>query len=124
MPTTSIEPKQVLQRWIELFNAGDAFGLSCLYASDAINHQVMFDPVRGRDAIRERFAEEFDGTDMNCIVENMFQDRDWAIMEWRDPQGLRGCGFFQIPNGLIVFQRGYWDRLSFDEAFSTGAKKQ
>jgi len=29
-----------------------------------------------------------------------------------DPR-LRGCGFFQVRDGLIRFQRGYWDRLSF-----------
>lgn len=33
--------------------------------------------------------------------------------EWRDPLGLRGCGFFQVVNGKILFQRGYWDKLSF-----------
>jgi hypothetical protein len=46
-------------------------------------------------------------------VENLFNDGDWAILEWKDPLDLRGCGFFQIKQGLIVFQRGYWDKLSF-----------
>lgn len=32
---------------------------------------------------------------------------------WRDSLGLRGCGFFHVVDGLIRFQRGYWDRLSF-----------
>ena len=36
-----------------------------------------------------------------------------AALEWRDPLGLRGCGFFTVRNGRIVFQRGYWDKLSF-----------
>ena len=31
----------------------------------------------------------------------------------KDPLGLRGCGFFTVSNGLITFQRGYWDKLSF-----------
>lgn len=53
---------------------------------------------------------------MVCITENIFQDGDWAILEWIDPIGLRGCGFFQIENGLITFQRGYWDKLSFLKA--------
>ena len=42
-----------------------------------------------------------------------FQDGDWAILEWKDPIGLRGCGFFYIKSDLIVSQRGYWDKLSF-----------
>lgn len=35
------------------------------------------------------------------------------MLEWRDPKGLRGCGFFHVVDGYIRFQRGYWDRLSF-----------
>jgi hypothetical protein len=50
---------------------------------------------------------------MVCIPENLFEDGDWAILEWRDPSGLRGCGFFQVIAGQIAFQRGYWDKLSF-----------
>jgi hypothetical protein len=51
--------------------------------------------------------------DMTCIVENLFGDGEWAMLEWRDPLGLRGCGFFHVVDGKIRFQRGYWDRLSF-----------
>jgi hypothetical protein len=59
------------------------------------------------------FADGFATAAMTCVLENLFEDREWAILEWRDPKGLRGCGFFQVKNGLIVFQRGYWDKLSF-----------
>lgn len=106
-------PKEVVRRWVEAFNRGDADGLAALYDEAAVNHQVALEPVRGRDAIREMFAREFARADMTCIVENLFQDGDVAILEWRDPQGLRGCGFFRVEDGRIVFQRGYWDRLSF-----------
>ena len=58
-------------------------------------------------------ALDFELAEMHCIVENLFEDGDWAILEWRDPTGLRGCGFFQIEDGLIILQRGYWDKLSF-----------
>jgi hypothetical protein len=50
---------------------------------------------------------------MVCEIENIFQDGDWAILEWKDPKGLRGCGFFNIVGDQIVFQRGYFDQLSF-----------
>ncbi|EEJ5221128.1 steroid delta-isomerase, partial [Salmonella enterica subsp. enterica serovar Oslo] len=43
----------------------------------------------------------------------IFEDGQWAILEWRSSLGLRGCGFFQIVNNKIIFQRGYWDKLSF-----------
>lgn len=34
-------------------------------------------------------------------------------LEWKNPKGLRGCGFFRILQDQIVFQRGYWDKLTF-----------
>jgi len=106
-------PKEVLQRWVAAFNRGDAERLANLYAEEAVNHQVVTAPVRGQAAIRQMFVNEFAQAEMTCIVENMFEDGEWAIMEWRDPLGLRGCGFFQIRDGKIVFQRGYFDQLSF-----------
>ncbi len=65
---------------------------------------------RSRQDVRERVRPSAHGV---CIVENIFEDGAWAILEWRDPNGLRGCGFFHVPNGQIVLQRGYWDKLSF-----------
>ena len=106
-------PKQVLERFIELFNNADAKALSELYADDAINHQVANEPVIGKQAIYEMFKEEFSFAEMVCCVENIFEDGEWAIMEWKDPKGLRGCGFFHVVNSKIVLQRGYWDKLSF-----------
>jgi hypothetical protein len=67
----------------------------------------------GRAAISEMFAAGFSTAKMVCIVEQILEDGEWAILEWRDPLGLRGCGFFHVVNGQIVLQRGYWDRLTF-----------
>lgn len=108
-----LRPREVVERWVEAFNAGDAEAIARLYHEDAVNHQVVQEPVVGRDAIRRMFVEEFSAAEMVCIVENLFEDGQWAILEWRDPLGLRGCGFFQVDGGKIRFQRGYWDRLSF-----------
>lgn len=106
-------PKQVLLQWIAAFNCADLETLSSLYADDAINHQVANPEVKGKTAIREMFKREFAQAEMVCIVENIFEDGQWAIMEWKDPLGLRGCGFFRVVDDKIVFQRGYWDKLSF-----------
>ena len=106
-------PKQLVQEWVRRFNSGDIDGLASLYAPDAINHQVVMDPLYGRAAIRQMLEIEFGRATMVCIVENVFEDGDWAILEWSDPKGLRGCGFFQVQNDQIVFQRGYFDQLSF-----------
>lgn len=108
-----MRPKELVRLWVETFNRGDADGLAALYEEDATNHQIPVEPVVGREAIREMFRREFVAAEMTCIVENIFEDDEWAILEWRDPKGLRGCGFFHVLNGKIVFQRGYWDKLSF-----------
>ena len=108
-----MSPIKILATFVELFNQADAKALSELYADDAVNHQVANEPVVGKQAIYEMFLAEFAFAKMVCIVENMFEDGEWAIMEWKDPKGLRGCGFFHVIDGKIVFQRGYWDKLSF-----------
>ncbi len=108
-----LRPRDVVRAWVEAFNRADVVALAGLYADDAVNHQVVFEPVKGRAAIKEMFEREFARATMTCIVEHLFEDGEWAILEWRDPKGLRGCGFFHVLDGHIRFQRGYWDQLSF-----------
>ena len=108
-----MRPRAVVETWVEAFNRADVAALAGLYHDDAINHQITQEPIEGRYAIQAMFAREFAQAEMVCIIENLFEDGDWAILEWRDPLGLRGCGFFQIRDGKIAFQRGYWDKLSF-----------
>jgi hypothetical protein len=112
-PPPSIRPKHVVEAWVRAFNAQDTDGLAAMYSADATNHQVAEQPVVGRTAIRAMFVAGFASATMVCIVENIFEDGEWAILEWRDPLGLRGCGFFHVQQGLITFQRGYWDKLTF-----------
>src|SRR3546814_1467657 len=81
---------QLVQRLVRRFNDGDIAGLASLYTSDAVNHQVVMEPLNGREAIRQMFEIEFGRASMTCIVENVFEDGEWAILEWRDPTGLRG----------------------------------
>jgi len=106
-------PKELILEFVRRFNAADIDGLASLYAVDAVNHQVVMDPLNGRAAIRHMFEVEFGRAEMVCVIENVFEDGEWAILEWSDPKGLRGCGFFQIRDDQIVFQRGYFDQLSF-----------
>ncbi len=108
-----MRPRDIVQTWVEAFNRADADALAALYHADAINHQVAETPVEGREAIRAMFAADFAAADMVCMPENLFEDGEWAILEWSDPNGLRGCGFFHVIDGRISFQRGYWDKLSF-----------
>ena len=108
-----MQPRDLVEQWVDAFNRADPDALASFYADNAVNHQVAETPVHGKDAIRMMFADGFASATMVCIVENIFEDGDWAILEWRDPLGLRGCGFFHVVDGKIAFQRGYWDKLSF-----------
>jgi len=119
-----MRPRELVKAWVDAFNRGNADEVAGFYAEDATNHQVAHEPVEGRAAIREMFAREFAVAKMVCIVDNIFEDGEWAILEWRDPLGLRGCGFFQVHNGRIVFQRGYWDKLSFLRAHGLPLPKE
>ncbi|MEM7183919.1 MAG: nuclear transport factor 2 family protein [Spirochaetota bacterium] len=108
-----MNPKDVLKQWVEAFNQNDAALIATFYDENATNHQVAEEPVIGKQNIKAMFAREFSTAKMTCIVENIFEDGEWAILEWKDPLGLRGCGFFKIVDSKIIFQRGYWDKLSF-----------
>ena len=108
-----MKPKDVLQKWVDVFNQGNAHDIAELYHENAINHQVVNAPIHGKENIRKMFLDDFAKTKMVCIVENIFEDGEWAILEWKDPLGLRGCGFFHIIDDKIIFQRGYWDKLTF-----------
>lgn len=106
-------PKEVVLKWVDEFNKVNLNGLANMYHDDAINHQVYTDPLVGKTAIADFFRQEFAAATMVCVIENIFEDGNWAILEWSDPLGLRGCGFFHIEADKIKFQRGYFDRLSF-----------
>jgi len=108
-----MRPKELVKNWVDVFNTADVDALAEFYAPGAINHQVNNEPLVGKEAIRNMFAAEFARAEMVCLIENIFEDGEWAMLEWKDPKGLRGCGFFHIQNDQIVFQRGYWDLLTF-----------
>ena len=46
-----VNPRQVVEEFVKLFNKGDAAAIAELYHEDAVNHQVTREPVQGRAAI-------------------------------------------------------------------------
>lgn len=108
-----MSPKELIKNRVEAFNNKEAEKLASFYSENAVNHQVNSDPVKGREAVKKMFEAEFARAEMVCIIENIFEDGIWGMLEWKDPLGLRGCGFFHIQNDKIIFQRGYWDKLTF-----------
>ena len=103
----AMTPRDVVEEWVRRFNSGDADALAELYDADAVNHQVVREPIVGKRAIREMFWREFAAANMTRIPAAIHEAGDVAILEWIDPLGLRGCGFFTVKAGRIVLQRGY-----------------
>lgn len=123
-PAVAQSPRQILSEWVRLINVHDPDALAELYDEKATNLQVAIgSPLLGREAIREDFRTFFSNIpDTYTKVENLFEDGEWAILEWSGggtfkPTGkiftLRGCGFFRVKGGKIVFQRGYWDKYTW-----------
>lgn len=108
-----MQPRKLVWLWVEAFNRADVDALAEMYAADAVNHQMPERPMYGREAIRAMFTAEFAKAKMVCLVEQVYEDGEWGILEWKDPTGLRGCGFFHVVDGKITMQRGYWDKLTF-----------
>jgi len=74
--------RKLLERYVELYNAGDLDACMDLYAEDAV--QTMPDGAfQGRDAIRERLARELEGLpDATYIVGSFVEQGDTFADEW------------------------------------------
>ena len=124
-------PREVVLAWVEAFNARDAHAAAALYHEDAVNIQVAAEgPLAGRAAILQEFLGFFHAfPDTWTRALHVFEDGEWAILEWagggtwrgpfagHPPNGraftLQGCGFFHVTGGRIKFQRGYWDKATW-----------
>jgi steroid delta-isomerase-like uncharacterized protein len=126
-----LTPKQVVLEWVAAFNRHEIAAAAALYHDDSINIQIPIgEPVLGRESIVGAFTGLFRGFPDTCAgVEHLFEDGEWAILEWslrgthhgefagHPPSGrsfiLRGSEFFQVTEGKIRFQRGYWDKATW-----------
>jgi steroid delta-isomerase-like uncharacterized protein len=125
--------RELLDRYVELYNAGDLDGVIDLYAEDAV--QNMPDgSFHGRSAIRERLAQELNGfTDVHHTVRSFVEDGDSFCDEWTfagthtrpfalpdgselPPTGKRveihGMELVQVRDGKVVVNTLYYDNLA------------
>ncbi|MGH3083136.1 MAG: ester cyclase [Gaiellaceae bacterium] len=125
--------RQLLDRYVELYNAGDLDGVMDLYAEDAV--QYMPDGTfEGWSAIRERLALELDGfPDVTHTVRSFVEQGDAFADEWTfvathtrpfvlpdgtelAPTGRRvevkGMEFVQVREGKIVVDNLYYDNMA------------
>jgi len=62
----------LVKNWVSAFNRADADEVANYYAEDAVNHQIVQEPVTGRGSIKEMFVREFGRATMVCQIENIF----------------------------------------------------
>jgi limonene-1,2-epoxide hydrolase len=114
-----LKPKEIVEKWISHFNEADIKSLENLYAENAVNHQMPNEAISGRKNIGKMFRGEFEiAPNMHCIPVQIIEEGNWAVLEWKDPKGFRGCGFFEVIDDHIQTQRGYWDRMTFNKRYN------
>ena len=105
---------ELIEAWVERFNAGDVAGCAALYAEDASLHVSFADAVEGRAAIRAMFEAYFAAAPLHCLVRHLYAGgRGRVVLEWADKVGLLGVNIYEIVEGKIARQRNYFDQLSF-----------
>ena len=125
--------KKLLERYVELYNAGDLDACMELYAEDA--EQRMHDGIfEGVDAIRSRLARDLRAfPDANYAVDSFFAQGDEFADEWtftgtntgplRLPDGtevpptgkavqIKGMEYVEVRDGKIVVDNLYYDFLA------------
>jgi steroid delta-isomerase-like uncharacterized protein len=125
--------RELLERYVELYNAGDLEACVDLYADDAV--QTMPDGVyEGRSTIRDRLARELHGLpDATYIVDSFVEQGDTFADEWTFvgthtgpfslPDGrklpstgrrveIRGMELVQVRGGKIVVDNLYYDNMA------------
>jgi steroid delta-isomerase-like uncharacterized protein len=124
---------ELLDRYVERYNAGDLDAVMDLYAEDGV--QNMPDgSFEGREAIRERLAQELSAfTDINHTVRSFVEQGDAFCDEWTftgthsaplllpdgrelAPTGKRveiaGMEYCLMREGKLVMNTLYYDTLS------------
>ena len=125
--------RELLDRYVELYNAGDLDACMELYAEDAMQwmHDGLF---AGVDAIRERLARDLAAfPDAKYVVESFVEDSDKFADEWtftgtntgpfRLPDGsevpatgrpveIKGMELVEVRDGKIVVDNLYYDFMA------------
>ena len=126
------EYKDLLDRYVELYNLGDLDGVMELYAEDAV--QIMPDGTyEGRSAIRERLGRELAAFEIDWTLLSFIEQGDAFADEWLmagtqtgplvmpdgtelAPTGkrveLRGMELCRVRDGKLVVDNLYYDNLA------------
>jgi steroid delta-isomerase-like uncharacterized protein len=109
MTATLMEsPRDVVLAWVDAFNRRDAAAAAALYHEEAINFQVATgEPTTGRQAMLDEFAYFFRAFPDNYTRPvSLFEDGEWAILEWEGGGTWKGEFAGHQPNGRSFTLRG------------------
>lgn len=116
--------------WVAAYNSHNADDAAALYDEHVTNVQLPWEKaVQGREAMRATYLKVFQAFPDICVeVENLLEDGPWVVVEWRfhgtmrgefaghppnnSTFNMRGCELFQIVDGKILVQHGYWDKAT------------
>jgi steroid delta-isomerase-like uncharacterized protein len=125
--------RELLERYVELYNAGDLDACMELYAEDAV--QRMHDGVfEGKDAISDRLTRDLEAfADATYVVDSFVEQGDRFADEWtftgtntgpfRLPDGtevpatgkrveIKGMELVEVRDGEIVVDNLYYDFMA------------
>ena len=100
-----LNPKTVVQAFVDAFNSADVEALASLYAEDAVNHQVAEAPVNGRSAIRDMFAKEFAASKIYSRMAN------GRFLNGEIPWACEDADFSTLLTAKSVFREGIGTNL-------------
>ena len=116
-----MEGKELLDRYVELYNQGDLDACMELYADDA--SQRMHDGTfEGKAAIRERLGRDLESfPDLTYTVDSFIEDGDsfadeWTIVGTHAVTGkrvvIKGMELVELRDGKIVVDNLYYDSFA------------
>lgn len=109
--------KPVFDRYAAAWEARDPDTIAALHSEDSVFHlHAAQDPVRGREAVREAFADMFtQWPDLSFDLVSLHLGDDFWAVEWK----VRTAAFeadladvVTIEDGLVTSKQSYLDALS------------
>lgn len=130
MPSSgTLSPSQVVDAMLQGWHALDADAVIAWFAEDAVLHNMMYDPLEGKAAIRgllDMFFAKAGRVEMEVL--KRAESGDTVFIERRDSftwDGRDGVlpavGVFEVRGGLICRWHEYFDRGTYElQAYGTG----
>ncbi len=100
--------KGIVLKWIDAYNKHDLESILSLYDSNIINIQLPYgNPVQGYEAIRNVYINIFKAfPDIHIESENIVEQNDWVVVEWKFSGTMKGEFAGQSPNNHSFLMNG------------------